>query len=181
MTKKGLQHRGFTLIELMITIAILGILAALAIPAFSAYVARSKTSEASGNINVMFKSAATYYTRDLAGESMTATVTGHCVVGHAAAEPSTPSKDKKLFTADSNLRALSFHIADYVYFSYGLTSTGANSSCGHDANTQNLYTFWARGNLDNDLVLSTFELAAGTDAENTLYHARGLYIANETE
>ena len=56
-----LRARGFTLIELMITVAILGILAAIAIPAYSGFVARSKTAEASTNLGVLFKTAAAYY------------------------------------------------------------------------------------------------------------------------
>lgn len=55
------NDKGFTLLELMIVVAIIGILAAVAIPGFMAYIRNSKTSEAKTNLDAIKTGAIAWF------------------------------------------------------------------------------------------------------------------------
>ena len=69
------KQQGFTLIELMIVVAIIGILAAIAIPAYQDYTIRAQVSEGL-NLAGGAKAAVTEYTMDTGNWPTTNTLAG---------------------------------------------------------------------------------------------------------
>jgi type IV pilus assembly protein PilA len=61
MTSRIKGQQGFTLIELMIVVAIIGILAAIAIPNFLTYQAKARQSEAKIGLGGIFTTATSYF------------------------------------------------------------------------------------------------------------------------
>ena len=111
------RPRGFTLIEIMITVAIIAILAAVAIPNYNDYVRRSKLQEAFTNLAALRVNMEQYYTDNR--RYSTTTGGGTCGIGN------TPSPSgAKYFTygcASSNNTALGDQ-------SYTVTATGSATS-----------------------------------------------------
>ena len=93
-------QQGFTLIELMIVVAIIGILAAIAIPAYQDFTIRSKVTELINAAGVCKTSVAEYY--QAKGVFPTGTADSGCsTVGTANSSPPTVAANTGVIAVDA--------------------------------------------------------------------------------
>ena len=88
-----MKHQGFTIIELMITLAVIGVLAALALPSYNNYLEKSKVSEAFNMIKP-FEVGIIECSQDRGGES---------TIGCSAGVRSVPALQQGSYGAVSNV------------------------------------------------------------------------------
>jgi prepilin-type N-terminal cleavage/methylation domain-containing protein len=120
--RRGPRRAGFTLIELMMAVAIVGVLAAVAIPLLTSYQLRSKSAEAKVNLGALRVLEEGFYSEYQAYRS-------------ANAEPAAiPGTVAVVFDEiSSDFAPLGFVPEGRVYFSYGIAVSGDGSGYTADA------------------------------------------------
>ena len=154
-------RRGFTLVELMIVVAIIGVLAALAIYGVSRYLKHAKTAEATRVLGILEVGEDVQYEKETPFGAVDSGTYVHLFCPNAPATPvavpsgakvtvvSTPGSGAG-YDADG-WKCLKFTMADPQFYQYEVTTNGA---VGLDA----IFTATAHADLDGNGTLSTYTL-----------------------
>jgi prepilin-type N-terminal cleavage/methylation domain-containing protein len=178
---KARSTRGFTLVELMIVVAIIGLLAAIAIPSFSRYVRKARTAEAVGHLNKQWSGSLTYYEADHAianGAVLTKEFPGPTAGWAAASEcgcltGGRCTGNNPIWSSDAVWSTLNFSLSDPHNYMPGYSASGTAR------NAQ--FTAFAKGDLNCNSTLSTFSRTGSINGQGDVTGSRIPFIVNELE
>ena len=165
--------KGFTLIELMIVVAIIGILASVAIPAFLKYIRRSKTSEALTNIRKVYDGQMAYF--DIDHMDRMGNRHSSQFVSASPQPINVPSATSELGNwGGPGWVALQFASDSPVRYRYQSVASGFQTNAS--------FTARAEGDLDGDLSTSLYERVGSINtATGNLVGGAGVYTDDELE
>ncbi len=174
------RQDGFTLVELMIVVAIIGVLAALAIYGVSRYLKHAKTAEATRNLGSIETGSKNQFQQetDTSGTGIGPFVHRFCPDTTGPVPAAVPAAAKVKATAtDWNQAAwqcLKFSINEPQFYQYSYVgNTGTTGTAA-------TYTATANGDLDGNGTLSTFQLT-GAGSLTGDAQRQALKITNEDE
>ena len=183
-TEMARRRAGFTLVELMVVVAIIGVLCAVAVPVFMQNVRRAKTTEAPINLERIYSNSRIYIFAAHASRGSINPIPlqfpeqqAKSPVPACCGNPGGKCPPNAGDWTSPTWSALSFSVDDPSYFNYEYGSTGS-SVTGPGSN----FTARALGDLNCDTVLSTFELVGTfTAGEHDILGSGGMYINLPTE
>ena len=156
---------GFTLIELMIAVAIIGILAALAIPNFIRFQARSKQAEARANLKALFTAEKSYFAAHDAYSSKVLDVgfsperNNRYAYLLAADISNLDDRSGTVVGATSATTGISADLFKYPTGNAGLSTTPACASALGVSPSGLSFTGAAMGNIDGDSTLDQWTIS----------------------
>ncbi|MCU7938916.1 MAG: type IV pilin protein [gamma proteobacterium symbiont of Bathyaustriella thionipta] len=127
------KNSGFTLIEILIVIAIIAILASIAVPSYSEFVARSKRADAQGALLGLAQTMERYFSENNTYCDVGAIAVGNC--GTGAGDTGIPGIFPSQVPLDGGAAYYNLTISAVTASSFTLTASGVDSmatdKCGN--------------------------------------------------
>jgi type IV pilus assembly protein PilE len=152
--RSSVPERGFTLLEMMITVAVIGILAAVAYPSYREYVAKGRRAQATADLLAGHQWMERFYTENLRyDQNSGGTATNGDAGLFATRFPQTPNEGAAVYTP---------RLSAVAAQSYTITATRAGAATGDRCGNFTINHLGVRGvvNFDTSFANAAAAMAA---------------------